>query len=220
MRGFLLTSTKPVSLPLFSLSLRLCLHIPLINSPHIPPHWYFISEERNTDFQNKNMQMRTALPQSSQISWTSLLWQPVFIFFSGECKAAKPHCRTMAIKTNNVAIEIATLATVSPALLSAELSWLCCKWDKLSNRQMAQNQNTSFLLDKLFIYIGIRCYARSALTVVLNNLLLFIKGCVRLHSTRVRKHFNVLFSRMNTNISSSLSLDPEKGFTYKEAHSI
>lgn len=126
----------------------------------------------------------------------------------------------MVIKTNNVAIEIAILATISPALLSAELSRLCCKWDKLSNGRMAQNQNSSFLLDKLFAYIGIRCYARSSLTVVLNNLLLFTKGCSRLHSTLVRKHFNVLFHRTNMNISSSLSFDPEKGFTYKEAHCI
>lgn len=141
-------------------------------------------------------------------------------FFSGECKAAKPHCRAMVIKTNKAAIEIAVLATISSALLSAKLSHLCCKWDKLSNRQMAQNQNYSFVFDKLFAYVGIRSYARSSLTVVLNNLLLFIKGCARLHSTLVRKHFHVLFSRTNMNISYSLSFDPEKGFTYKEAHCI
>lgn len=75
-----------------------------------------------------------------------------------------------------MAIEIAILATISPALLSAELSTLCCKWDKLSKGQMAENQNYSFLLDKLFAYIGIRRYARSSLMVVLNKCLLFIKG--------------------------------------------
>lgn len=169
--------------------------------------------------------MRTALPQSSQISWAcfivaACIYIYTYIFFSGECKAVKPPCRTMVIKTNNVATEIAILATISPALLSAELSLLCCKWDKISNRQMAQNQNSSFLLDKLFAYVGTRCYARSSLMVVLNNLLLFIKGCATLHSTLVRKNFNVLFSRMNLNIPSYLSFDPQKGFTYKEAHCI
>lgn len=81
------------------------------------------------------------------------------MFFSGECKAAKPHCRTMVIKTNKVAIEIAILATVSPVLLSAELSRLRSKLDMLSNGQMAQNQNYSFLLDELFAYVDIRRYA-------------------------------------------------------------
>lgn len=85
---------------------------------------------------------------------------------------------------------------------------------------MGQNENSSFLLDKLFDYVRIRCYARSSLTVVLNNLQLFIKGCARLHSILVRKHFNVLFSTMNMNVSSSLSFDPEKEFTYEEAHCI
>lgn len=75
-----------------------------------------------------------------------------------------------------MAIEIAILATISPAPLSAELSTLCCKWDKLSKGQMAENQNYSSLLDKLFAYIGIRRYARSSLMVVLNKCLLFIKG--------------------------------------------
>lgn len=75
-----------------------------------------------------------------------------------------------------MATEIAVLATISPALISAKLILLCCKWDKNSNRKMAQNQNPSFLLDKLFAYVGTSCYARSSLTVVLNNLLLFIKG--------------------------------------------
>lgn len=127
--------------------------------------------------------------QSEQL-WLSLLrflgpplflWQPVF--FSGKCKAAKPHWRTIAMKTNNVAIEIATLATTSPALLSAELSTLCCKWDRPSNGQMAEDQNYSFLLDKLFAYTGISCYAGSSLMVVLNKCLLLIKGWTRLHST-------------------------------------
>lgn len=146
------------------------------------------------------------------------MWQPVFMFFSGECKAAKPHCRTMVIKTNKVAIEIAILATVSPVLLSAELSRLRSKLDMLSNGQMAQNQNYSFLLDELFAYVDIRRYAWRTLTVVMKNLLLFIKGCATLCSTLVRKHFNILFSRMNMNISSSLSSDPENRFTYKAAH--
>lgn len=65
----------------------------------------------------------------------------------------------MVIKTNKVAIEIAILATVSPVLLSAELSRLRSKWDMLSNGQMAQNQNYSFLLDELFAYVDIRRYA-------------------------------------------------------------
>lgn len=72
------------------------------------------------------MQMRIALPQSSQISWASFIVAVCICIFSGECKAAKPHYRTMVIKTNNVAIKIAILATISPVLLSAELSHLCC----------------------------------------------------------------------------------------------
>lgn len=184
---------------------------PTDNFAHIPPHWYFILKKGNADFQNKNMQMRTICLSLLKFLGPALLWQPAFIstyiFFSGEYKDVKPLYRTMVIKTNNVATEIAILATISPALLSAELSLLCCKWDKILNGQMAQNQNSSFLLDKLFAYVGTRCYARSSLMVVLNNLLLFIKGCARLHSTLVRKHFTVLFSRTNMNIPSYLSFD-------------
>lgn len=141
-------------------------------------HWLNLHTSLLSDIRRKKHRfsepahaVRTALPLSFQISWASL-WQP--FFFPGECKAVKPHCRAVAIQTNNVAIMIAILATISPVLLSTELSHLCLKWDRLSNRQMAQNQNSSFLLDKLFAYVGRRCYAGKSLAVMLNDLLLFI----------------------------------------------
>lgn len=205
----LLISAKPVSASPQPHSALLSEH--LIDAPHVPSHWHLRVEERNIDFQTKNMQMRTALPQSAQISQVSFFCGSLHFFFSGECEAAKPHCRTIAIKTNSVAIEIAILATISPALLSAELSTLCCQWDRPSNGQMAEDQNYAFLLDKLFAYTGISCYAGSSLMAVLNKCLLLIKGWLRLHSTLGEKLLDVVLGGTERDISSSVSCGSGKG---------
>lgn len=82
MGGSLLTSSKTVSLPFLSLSLRFCLNTPLINCLQIPPQWYLMLEESISNFQSKNMQMRTALPPSSQISWASFnVAACIYVFF-------------------------------------------------------------------------------------------------------------------------------------------